>query len=179
MTALAELLAEARAAGIRLAIKPEGRLEMRARRAPPPELIERIKEAKPALLAVLGAAMVETPSEWGAGAFRLYAMPVPSVAPSTHWAALVAATRCFIDDGWGRKASALGWRAVDLWGCHAERPAQRLDLAGALWLVGSGTIAAIAPMTISLRTHTGARLTIYRRCLCADEPIVLAWDLPQ
>jgi len=34
----------------------------------------------------------------------------------------------------------------------AQRPTQRLDLAGAVWLIGDSEIAAIGPHTIALRS---------------------------
>ena len=91
----------------------------------------------------IAATASEIPPQWIEGATRLRGMSLPAAVPNVVWTALLAATARFIAGGWTPEAAALGWSALDLWGCHPERPAQRLDLAGALWLIGADDVTAI------------------------------------
>jgi len=119
------------------------------------------------------------PEPWADGVSRLREMRAPATVPSGAWTMLLVATTALIGGGFAWKAAGLGWDDVALWGCHPARPMQRVDLAGALWLIGSDEITSVTPTAIALRTRTRAPLMIYRRRARAGEPIVLAWDLPQ
>lgn len=131
--------------------------------------------AKPALFVMLGA-VPDVPSEWAEGAAKLRAMAPPAAVPPAAWTALLRASDRFLSEGHAAKAAALGWTALDVWGCHAHQPAQRL--AGAAWLIGDSEIAAIGPHTIGLRnSRSSSQLTIYRRDRPASEPVCLAWEL--
>jgi hypothetical protein len=79
---VAALLAEAREAGISFSVG-DGKLKMRAKREPPPELVARIRAARPVLLAMLGAAPHEPARKHNQPAPR---SPAPSPA-STTWTA--------------------------------------------------------------------------------------------
>lgn len=115
---------------------------------------------------------------WVEGAARLQSMPCPSSVEDRRWRRLIADTAKFLDQGWAAKASALGWAAADLWGCHPRHPMQRLDLAGALWLLGGDEITTISDNTITTRrSRTGSALTIYRRPPQSRDPVCTAWEL--
>src|SRR6516165_7508369 len=81
MSAVASLLAEARAAGVQLSLRADGVLGLHAARKPPEELIRRIKDAKPALVAVLSEEGRRIPRDDMQPAPR---SPAPSLA-STTW----------------------------------------------------------------------------------------------
>ena len=53
MSAVSELMAEAEAVGVRFQIAGPGKITLKAKRAPPPESVARIKAAKPVLLVAL------------------------------------------------------------------------------------------------------------------------------
>jgi hypothetical protein len=102
----------------------------------------------------------------------------PSATGVLHRALTLELDSCrFIEDGWAAKASNLSWATLDLWGCHPERPVQRVDLAGALWLLGGGDITAISDRVIAIRTPTGSLLAFCRRLHRPAAPIVAAWEL--
>ena len=176
MSAVAALLEEAKAAGIRFEVKGPGQLGLCARKAPPPELVARIKAAKPALLVVLGALPLDTPREWREGVAMLQAMSCPDRVPAKAWAELVTNSVRFIGSTFAARTAALGWTTTDLWGCHAMRPWQRIDYLGVLWLVHDGEFVAVTADTITIRTSTGPRLTS-RRLRQALSGVCLAWEL--
>jgi hypothetical protein len=119
------------------------------------------------------------PQEWAEGVSRLRTMPTPTTVSTSAWAVLLRASDRFASEGHALTAAALGWTALDMWGCHAHRPAQRVDLAGAAWLIGESEIAAITQHTIALRqSRTDSQLTFYRRhWKGGGEPVCLAWEL--
>jgi len=119
------------------------------------------------------------PAPWADGVSRLRGMRAPAGVPSGAWTMLLVATTALIGGGFAYEAARSGWDDFALWGCHRVRPVQRVDVAGALWLIGSDEILSVTPMAIALRTPTRAQLTIYRRRPRAGEPVALAWDLPQ
>ena len=177
MSAVAALLEEAKAAGIRFEIKGPGQVELCARKPPPPELVARIRAAKPALLVVLGALPLDTPQEWRDGVATLQAMSCPENVPAKAWAELVTNSARFIGGPFAGCASALGWSAADLWGCHAARPWQRIDCLGALWLLHDSEIVAVTADAITIRTSSGPRLTSRRSR--PSNAVCLAWELGQ
>jgi hypothetical protein len=74
------------------------------------------------------------------GADKLRAMPPPAAVSPAAWAALLRASDRFLSEGHAAKAAALGWTALDVWGCHARQPVERLDLAGAAWPISDSEI---------------------------------------
>ena len=175
MSAVAALLEEAKAAGIRFEIKGPGQLGLCARKAPPPDLVARIKAAKPALLVVLGALPLDTPQEWRDGVATLRAMSCPENVPAKGWADLVTNSARFIGSTFAARASAMGWSTADLWGCHAARPWQRIDCLGALWLLHDSEFVAVTAGAIAIRTSTGPRLSCRRSR--PSKAVCLAWEL--
>ena len=78
-------------------------------------------------------------------------------------------------DRWAATAAALGWGPADLWGCHREKPYERLDCAGLLWLLNGAEIVTLTADTATIRTQTGAIQSFRRRP--APTGTVLAWEL--
>ena len=94
--------------------------------------------------------------------------------PYDRWRNFVAAAARFLAGPFAERASALGWTALDLFGCDDSRPLARLDRAGLIWLLNGRKLVALTAEMAVVQTRTGTRQT-YRR---PREPRrVLAWEL--
>jgi len=83
----------------------------------------------------------------------------PGDVPPRRWQTFLEDARRFLQDGWGDKATALGWTAAALFGCDTECPFARIDKAGLLWLVNGDRVVALTSITAVIETKTGARQT--------------------
>ena len=83
----------------------------------------------------------------------------PGDVPLRRWMQLIDDIGHFIDRGFAKKAAALGWTALDLFGCDRDRPFARIDRAGLLWLLNGDRIMALSENTATIETRTGARQT--------------------
>ena len=81
----------------------------------------------------------------------------------------------FLDEGWAACAEALGWGPLDLFGCNRDKPFARISQAGLLWLLEGRKLLALTADTAAIATHSGGKLTFYRRLL--ETGGVLAWEL--
>ncbi len=114
------------------------------------------------------------PSEWVEGIARLKTMSPPANVPPRRWEQFICGSARFADR-WAATGAALGWGPADLWGCHREKPYERLDCAGLLWLLNRAEIVALTADTATIRTRTGAIQSFRRRP--APPGTVLAWEL--
>jgi hypothetical protein len=112
--------------------------------------------------------------DWHRGIHRLdIDRPVEGV-PLGRWQTFVTDAARFLAGPFAERASALGWNALDLFGCDASRPLARLDQAGLIWLLSGKKLVALTAETAVIQTGTGTHHT-YRR---PHEPSrVLAWEL--
>jgi hypothetical protein len=175
---LAELMDEARAHGIGFRLQPDGLLRMRAPHEPPAELVERIKAAKPAIIAALAVRNEQieaTLTEWREGVATMSGMSCPSGIPPTRWAAVITDSQRFTRT-FASRAAALGWTARDLWGVHPVAPWHRLDCLGALWLLGGSDILALTAKDIVIRGGF-APLRCPKRHPHPAESVISAWEL--
>ncbi len=177
MSVVAEVIAEATAAGIRFQVDGPGEITLRARQAPPAELVAKLRAHKPALLVMFGAVPSEVPQEWRDGVAKLQAMSSPEGVPAKAWHNLIANSASLLASPFATRAAMMGWPASGLWGCHARRPWQRIDCLGALWLLKDTEIVAITVDAITIRVKSGGRLTCKRPRPAPGEPVTLAWCL--
>jgi hypothetical protein len=112
--------------------------------------------------------------DWHCGVRRLdIDRPLEGV-PVGRWQTFVTDAARFLAGPFAERASALGWTALDLFGCDDSRPFARLDKAGLIWLLNGNRLAALTADTAVILTGTGTRHT-YRR---PSEPSrVLAWEV--
>jgi len=89
-------------------------------------------------------------------------MTTPPNIPEARWSRIVDNAARFADR-WGRQAFDLGWSVRDVFGCHPDRPRERIDQAGLVWLIGDHEVVAITADTAVIQTSTGNHLTYYRR----------------
>ncbi|MEX2554105.1 MAG: hypothetical protein WEB06_00555 [Actinomycetota bacterium] len=170
-----DLLARAHALGVVTTAEGD-QLRLRARTAPPADLLDAFKVHKPDVLAALRqgevdavaerAAIVEegagVPREWAEGFAQLDTMPCPAGVASDRWRQVIDDAGQFLDR-WAAQAAALGWATADVFGVDAARPEHRLDRAGLVWLLDGRPIVAIGPDRAAIRAATGSTLTYYRR----------------
>jgi hypothetical protein len=127
------------------------------------------------------AAIVEheagIPRAWAEGFARLAEMSCPLGIPARRWRRFVDDAGRFLDRGWAAKAAAAGWEPMDLLGCDRERPWQRIDMMGLLWLLNGAVVIALTEATATTYNADGARLT-YRRITGAQRVgACLGWEL--
>ena len=148
------------------AITPDLKEELRLHKAKVVDFLSR-PEPEPAPDTV-------TPSEWAEGIARLQTMSPPANVPPRRWEQFIGDSARFTDL-WTGTAAALGWGPADLWGCHQNKPYERIDCAGLLWLLNGAEIVALTADTATIRTRTGAIQSFRRRP--APPGTVLAWEL--
>ena len=123
------------------------------------------------------AAVVEfdagVPREWAEGFAKLCTMARPPAVHPTRWNELVDNAGHFLDR-WGSQAAALGWAAVDVFGCHPQAPFARYDVQGLIFVIGSGEVVAITETTATVRARGGAALTFRR--VRRDGTVGLVWQ---
>jgi hypothetical protein len=125
------------------------------------------------------AAIIEydggAPRAWAEALARLDPAKPPIDIPPERWVRFIDDFGRFLD-AWVHYALALGWSPLDLFGCDRERPWERIDHQGLLWLINGNSLVALSTETAIIETPPNGRQTYRRRTL---EPgcVVLAWEL--
>ena len=73
------------------------------------------------------------PVGWLAGLQRLNDMTCSISVEPNRWLQLRGDANRFVAT-WGRRAAALGWSALDVFGCHPASPSGRYDCMGVVWI---------------------------------------------
>ena len=148
MTALAgDALAEVRAAGGDVKFIGPERLKVVAPEPLPDHLVDKLRKAKPELLALLSNTSPPTTQIWDeteeeraaiieydGGAPRAWAEALARLGPNNppldmspqRWLRFIDDCCRFVDDGWAARAGALGWGPHQLFGCDRTRPFARI-----------------------------------------------------
>jgi hypothetical protein len=116
------------------------------------------------------------PRSWAEGFARLHRDRPPGDAPTRRWQTFIDDVGQFLDGGWAKKAAAIGWGSLDLFGADRERPFARIDCAGLLWLLNGDTLVELDRHRAVIERRTGAQQT-YRRRPVAVGDVMLAWKL--
>jgi hypothetical protein len=112
---------------------------------------------------------------WVEAIARLDSARPPADVPPRRWMQIVDDIRRFVHGGFAEKAAALGWAALDLFGCDREKPFARVDRQGLCWLISGNRLIELFENGATIETWTGARQTWRRK---KTEPgRVLAWEL--
>jgi hypothetical protein len=187
VSAAAQLLQTACAAGLSLAVAGED-LVVEADRDPPPELLAELRERKAELLALLRpspaddvdgrAALIEegagVPRTWAEGYAVLCAMAPPSGFSPERWQRIVDSAGVFLDR-WADTAIACGWSDLDVFGCDSTAPDRRFDCMGLVLLLDRCEVVVVDEAGADLVTITGARQRYRRRAL--PKGTVPLWQL--
>lgn len=188
------IFGELRRAGISIRLDGETlRLKPASGGNLPPDLVERVRTAKPDLVAYLAASPAAPvdidrleervaimtvdgglPEDIARGIAMLDTMPVPHGFAPIRWQSIVNAAAKF-SDRWGSKALKLGWSPPELWGLHPEAPAARLDTRGLAFMLSDADVVAMDDRQAVLRLHRGGEQR-YRRWK-ANDGAVLAWAM--
>lgn len=113
------------------------------------------------------------PEVWLDGLACLQKMACPAVVRSDRWQQLVGDASRFLGQ-LGPDAEEAGWDAASLFGVHPEKPAERFDYAGLIWLLRGNDVVAICPKTARIRTRSGVTQSYHRR---SRPTAVLLWEL--
>jgi hypothetical protein len=184
------LLDEIASAGGRIEAHGD-RLRLRAPTPLPPELIARIRDAKPVLLAAISARETSIAAEperipaakhdaaipraWAEGFAMLDPGRPRGDVPPSRWQRFIDDVGRFLDSEFCAHAAALGWGSHDLFGCDCDRPFARVDQAGLLLLLNGDELVALSENTATIRTRTGAPQTYRRKPNAPGQ--VLPWEL--
>lgn len=183
-----DLLAEARRHGVRLIATAAGTIIASAPKAPPPDLLAKLKAHRAQLLAALAeaetddfkecAAIIEHdggfPRAWAEGFARVDPSRPPAGVPLRRWRRFVDDVGLFLDR-WATKAAALGWGPEDLFGAYPRKPFERIEHMGLLWLLNGARVIALTGDTALIETAEGARQSYRRKPHVAGR--VMAWEL--
>lgn len=125
------------------------------------------------------AALVEygagVPREWAEGFALLHPDRPPAGIAGDRWRRFVDVVGMFLDRGYAAQAAALGWNAVDVFGCDATKPAVCVDLQGLCWLIPEGArLVTLTENAATIRLSTGSIQTFRRM---SPRGAVLAWEL--
>ena len=112
------------------------------------------------------AALVEygagVPREWAEGFARLnFAHPPMGFTPA-RWERVIDDGGRFLDR-WAHVAAEAGWTALDVFGVHPTKPADRYDAMGLVPLIGGGEVTGVQPDRAVIRTPSGNCLIYYLR----------------
>ena len=127
-----------------------------------------------AALAEIGAGV---PREWAEGYARLQVVRPPAGIAVWRWQQVIDDAGRFLDR-WATQAVALGWRTLDVFGVHREKPVERFDAAGLVWLLRGAEVVAITEMMAKLKTTSGATQTYARRDPEHPEAVAV-WELSE
>jgi hypothetical protein len=118
--------------------------------------------------------LTDIPTNWASGLLGIAEKPCPITIEPKRWLQLQEDANRFVDQ-WGRQAAALGWSALDIFGCHPTRPTDRYDTMGLVWMIADAEVVAMSAEIASLRNAAGTHQGLWR-CPIAHGRI-LAWDL--
>ena len=114
------------------------------------------------------------PRAWADGFARLDPNRSPAGVPLKRWRRFVDDVGLFLDR-WAGKAAALGWGPEDLFGAHPQKPFERIDYLGLLWLLNGARIVALTGDAAAIETAGGARQSCRRKPHVAGR--FMAWEL--
>jgi hypothetical protein len=112
---------------------------------------------------------------WAEAFARLDPGRPPADVPLRKWRQFIDDIARFFDSGFAGRASALGWTALDLFGCDRDKPFARIDRQGLCWLIAGSRLVHISENAAIIETWTGAQQTWRRKPHEPDR--VLAWEL--
>jgi hypothetical protein len=78
-------------------------------------------------------------------------------------------------ENWPKRARALGWDTVSLFGCCSTRPLDHLGSAGLLWNLAGGKLSQLYKDWAMISASGGSQRTYHRRPFAAN--LTLPWRL--
>jgi hypothetical protein len=114
--------------------------------------------------------------DWRAGVGKLRADVVPDGVSADRWELLVLSCQRFMASSWPARFAAIGWDALDLFGCHFAAPAARTDTQGLVWYLRGCVIEQIGATGCILRNSNGA-VQSYTHHAARPHGQVVLWEL--
>jgi hypothetical protein len=118
--------------------------------------------------------LTDIPTDWAAGLQGIAEKPCPIAIDPKRWLQLKEDANRFVDQ-WGGQAAALGWSALDIFGCHPTHPADRYDTMGLVWMIADAEVVAMGAEVANLRKAAGTLQRVWK--CAADRARILPWDL--
>ena len=117
------------------------------------------------------------PSEWSRGIARLDHGHAPHGVPLHRWRQFVNDYHLFMTapENWSKRARALGWDTLSLFGCCSTRPLDHLGRAGLLWNLAGGKLTHLYKDWAVIWAPDGSQRPYHRRPSAADG--TLPWRL--
>jgi hypothetical protein len=113
-------------------------------------------------------------ADWTDGLERMRLKTCPITVNPKHWLRLQDVAKRFVEL-WGEQAAGLGWSALDIFGCHPERPSDRYDCMGLVWMVPDADPQAMGSEIVILRTRSGQLIKLSKSADVRER--ILIWDL--
>jgi hypothetical protein len=110
---------------------------------------------------------------WGEGVAQLNSTRPPENIPPRRWVQFINDCNQFLKI-WATQANALGWEALDLFGCDSVKPYSRVDRQGLVWILNGRRVIAMTAEAATIEGAGSSRLA-YRRERKNDR--ILAWKL--
>ena len=116
------------------------------------------------------------PLEWTRGYSRICRALPPACIPAATWDKLIVGIAVILEQ-WGRKAHALGWSDLDLFGAHARAPTKRLDQAGLVWFIDDTTQLLALTATLARFRKPGGAVQSFQKPGTPEPGTVPVWEL--
>ena len=160
-------------------------LELSAPAPLPDDLVEELRQAKPALLqhfaevrpAGYGVALAippGVPDDWCRGVAVLLAMPRPKAWPEALWPQLREDAFAFLRDR-GARAAELDWTILDIFGACPRAPRRRFDAMGLVPILEGRAVVKINHERAVIRQYDGRNLNFTKPT--TPDLCVLIWEL--
>jgi hypothetical protein len=114
------------------------------------------------------------PAEWIYGLERMRLKTCPTAIKPEHWLQLQDAAKRFVEL-WGGQAAGLGWLALDIFGCHPERPSDYYDCMGLIRIVAGADLRLMGTGVVTLQTRSGRLMRVSKPADVRGR--ILIWDL--
>jgi len=118
--------------------------------------------------------LTDIPTDWTLDLRNIAEKLCPVMIEPKRWLQLQEDANRFVDQ-WGRQAAALGWSALDIFGCHPTHPTDRYDAMGLVWMIADAEIVAMGPEVVNLRKASGTLQRIWKCPVVYGR--ILIWDL--
>lgn len=126
------------------------------------------------------AAIIEfdagVPREWAEGYARLCTIPRDPDFTEERWLRLIDDSGRFLDR-WAVQVAAMGWRTLEVFGVHPDKPDARTDLKGLVPFIDGREVVAVSADSVTVQTPSGAHQQIFRRSDLQSPGRVRIWEL--
>ena len=175
-------LAQLHATGVRVQLRADGMIELRAAAPPKPTVLAMARKHRDGIAALLRdgdavpapASKPDVPVTWCEGVDLLQTMSAPTGLLRDRWRAFQADAHRLLYQR-GAELHRACWDALDLFGIHRAVPTARADCMGLAMLLNGFRTGAITPETVQLVGLDGHTSRAWRMGQQARRVAVAAW----